>query len=98
MDRNTVIGFVLIAVLIITYTYFTMPSKEELEKQKHQADSIALVQKQHQFSDSLQQMHSVDSAKVVATPASGQVQNIFPDSNATKQLYTIENEVLKVTL
>ena len=89
MDRNTVIGFVLIALLIIAYTYFNMPSKEELEKQKHQADSIALVQKQQHVSDSLQQLNPADSSKhavansttTVVSSDVTQMQKVFPDSN-----------------
>ncbi len=56
-DKNTIIGFALMAILFITYFYINQPSKEELkeiEKQEQlaqqkldkQKDSLALVQKQ----------------------------------------------------
>jgi len=46
MDKNQIIGIVLIGAIIIGFMIFNQPSKEELEKQKHQSDSIALVKKQ----------------------------------------------------
>lgn len=43
MDRNSIIGLVLIAAIMIGYSIYTSPSKEELEVIKRQQDSIALV-------------------------------------------------------
>ncbi|MGM0737739.1 MAG: membrane protein insertase YidC, partial [Bacteroidota bacterium] len=36
MDRNTVIGFVLIFGLMLAWMYTTMPSQEELERQRQE--------------------------------------------------------------
>lgn len=44
MDRNQVIGFSLIAAILIGYTYFTAPSQEEVAEQKRLQDSIAQVE------------------------------------------------------
>lgn len=50
MDRNTIIGIVLIAVIIIGYSLYTMPSEEELAKAREEAkrrrDSMEMVEKQ----------------------------------------------------
>ena len=46
MDRNSVTGFVLIALILIGYTYFTSPSQEEMDKIQLQRDSIAQVEDQ----------------------------------------------------
>ncbi|HYV95221.1 MAG TPA: membrane protein insertase YidC [Chitinophagales bacterium] len=101
MDRNTVIGFVLIALLIIAYTYFNTPSAEQL-KQKHKEDSIALVQQHSRApgTDSLQQVNPSDTVKVAtASPGVKEFQQIFPDTtNQNEEQFTIENEVLKLTL
>ena len=45
MDRNSVIGIILIGVLIIGYSIFTQPSAEERAAVKHQQDSIVAVMK-----------------------------------------------------
>ena len=43
MDKNTWIGFLLIAVIIVGFTWIKRPSKEELAERQRQQDSIALV-------------------------------------------------------
>jgi len=44
MDKNQITGFVLIFLVLIGFTYFSQPSKEQLEQQKHDNDSIALAE------------------------------------------------------
>ncbi|MBE0647410.1 MAG: membrane protein insertase YidC, partial [Bacteroidales bacterium] len=51
MNKNTIIGLVLIFGIFIVYSYFMSPSKEELARKQHRADSVALVMKER--SDSL---------------------------------------------
>ena len=43
MDRNSIIGFILIAVILIGYTMYTMPSEAEQAAFKRQQDSLATV-------------------------------------------------------
>ena len=43
MDRNTITGLVVIALILIGYSYFMSPSKEEL-KAMNVRDSIARVE------------------------------------------------------
>ena len=44
MNKNTIIGFILIAAIMIGYTVWMTPSQEELAKQQFVKDSIAAVQ------------------------------------------------------
>ena len=44
MDKNTWIGFLLIAAIIVGFTLLTRPSKEEIAERQRYNDSIALVQ------------------------------------------------------
>lgn len=46
MDRNSVAGLVLIGIILISYSFFTAPSAEQLAAEKKTQDSIALVMKQ----------------------------------------------------
>jgi YidC/Oxa1 family membrane protein insertase len=46
MNRNSIIGFILIAAIMIFYTVYMTPSKEELAEKKRIQDSIARVQKE----------------------------------------------------
>ena len=45
MNRDTIIGFVLIAVVLIGFSLWNQPSQEEIEAYQRQQDSIAAVQK-----------------------------------------------------
>ena len=44
MDKNTILGFLLIALIIIGFSLWNRPSEEEIARQRHYNDSIALVQ------------------------------------------------------
>ena len=57
MDRNTWIGFLLIAAIIVGFTMLSRPSKEELAERQRVNDSIALARQleyeAQQISDAL---------------------------------------------
>ena len=44
MDRNQVIGFLLMGALFIGYMFYNQPTREELERKKRTQDSIAALQ------------------------------------------------------
>lgn len=44
MDRNSIIGYVLIGLVLVGYFYFVQPNPQQLEAQKHYQDSIAAAQ------------------------------------------------------
>jgi len=46
MNKNTIIGLVLIFGIFIAYSYFMSPSKEESARKQQRADSVALVMKE----------------------------------------------------
>ena len=48
MDKNTWIGFLLIALIIIGFSWISRPSKEELAERQRIHDSIALAQQMEQ--------------------------------------------------
>ncbi|MBQ4446048.1 MAG: membrane protein insertase YidC, partial [Prevotella sp.] len=45
MDKNTIIGFILIAAVLIGYSWWQQPSAEQIAEMKRQ-DSLALVAKE----------------------------------------------------
>jgi len=105
MDKNTIIGFVLIALILIGFSVMNKPSEEEIRYQ----DSIALVQKQKYE----QEVKARDAAEA-ATVANNTDSTVVLDSDSARladatgdfsaaafgeeKFYTIENEVLKLTL
>ena len=46
MDKNTWIGFLLIAAIIVGFSFINRPSKEELAERQRVQDSIAMVRLQ----------------------------------------------------
>lgn len=46
MNKNTIIGLILIFGIFIAYSYFMSPSKEELALKKQREDSLAIVMKE----------------------------------------------------
>ncbi len=99
MDRNTVIGLVLIFMIMIGFGYLTQPSKEEREAYKRKADSIARVQAQEQ-----QKQIEAQKTAAMLDDSSRTEQAIanygsFAESATGKQqFFTLENELMRVTL
>ena len=42
MDKNTIIGFVLIAVVLIGFSWYSQPSAEQLEAQRKEDSNLLL--------------------------------------------------------
>ena len=57
MDKNTIIGIVLIGLILVGYSVFNKPSEEELQKLKAKQDSIALVNQK------IKEQQKIDSVK-----------------------------------
>ncbi|WP_207513183.1 membrane protein insertase YidC [Longitalea luteola] len=88
MDRNTVIGFVLLALLLFVYLFISTKNSRELEaKKQHYTDSVARVQKHIQDSLAKYDTVAVDTAAVAGQLA----------TRGAEQLTVVENEVVKVS-
>ena len=91
MDRNTIIGFVLLGVLLFTYLFTATKSNQQLEKQRmREADSLAFVKKQ-------QEARQVKQDSVKTKVATGDSLTGFNKAiGGTEKLLTIENALLKI--
>ncbi|HEX3767993.1 MAG TPA: membrane protein insertase YidC, partial [Puia sp.] len=91
MDRNTIIGFVLLGVLLFIYLFTAQKNNQQLERQRlREADSVAAVKKQQEALHVTQ-----DSVKVKV--ASGDSLSGFNKAiGGTENLVTIENDLLKI--
>ena len=95
MDRNTVIGFVLLALLFFGYFYYTRQGQLTVERQKqHIQDSLNKIHPK--VDTSLTAATSQDStfAKAKSDSLSGA---IIQDSSGKEQLIEVENKLLKIT-
>ena len=91
MDKNTWIGFLLIAAIIVGFTMLNRPSKEELAERQRVHDSIALVRmaeaEAQRIADSLQFVAGGEAAVV-------EPEVVVPE----EKWVTLENEHLRLTL
>ncbi|MBQ9285048.1 MAG: membrane protein insertase YidC [Bacteroidaceae bacterium] len=96
MDKNTVTGFILMALVLILFSWYSRPSEEQL-KAAHERDSIAAAQ--------LAAKQEAKTAKATAPSASadGQIaldstSALFAASQGTEQLITLENDLVRITV
>ncbi len=90
MDRNTVIGFVLLAALLFVYLYISTQNSKDLQYlQQKEKDSIAFVQK---VRDSAAALRDTSLASGMVVDSSGVLR-----TNGSEELTVVENEVLKIT-
>ena len=92
MDKNTWIGFLLIAAIIVGFTMLNRPSKEELAERQRQQDSIALAQQV--MAEAQRISDSITAALETEAPASVEVK----ESKPAEEWITLQNEHLRLTL
>jgi len=102
MDRNSIIGIIIIAGILILWTTLNKPSKEEIEATKHTRDSLELVHQQQIVQQEKVQATQIQNTQTeVATEVSAdksQLKSMYGTESAEgKQEFTVlENELLKV--
>ena len=104
MDKNSLIGIVLILGILIGWSVWMTPSKEELAQQRHIQDSINRVNRERFVKDSI----SMAEANALMTETSNTVKDesfaarynqygSFANAAAGEnKTWTLENEILKV--
>ncbi|HEY4109371.1 membrane protein insertase YidC [Puia sp.] len=97
MDRNTIIGFVLLGLLLFVYLYINTKSSHELEAQrKHIADSVAVVTKAREAAAERVREAAVKPDSSTVAPAVVDTTGFNPAFKGTEQLVTVENDLVKV--
>jgi YidC/Oxa1 family membrane protein insertase len=92
-DRNTIIGFIILAVLFVGYFFYTTKEQQAYQQAKARQDSIAAASRPKQDVNALRR-DSLAADSVARISAAGGFNAAI---NGTEQLQTIENEVLKIT-
>ena len=108
MDKNTWIGFALIAAIIVGFSFLNRPSQEELAERKRVQDSIALVQAaeweaQQQSAQIAEQLQAAQNANT-PTPEllAEQIANLYgpfaPATQGKEGFVTLENSKIKIAI
>ncbi len=85
MDKNQILGIVIIVVILISYSVYMMPSDEEQAEKNRKRDSVALVIQKREIADSLDRI-KIDSIKEAAKNTPDTVS--YADSLITDSLKT----------
>ncbi len=94
MDRNTVIGFVLLGVLLFVYLFISSKNSRELEAQRlRQADSLSKIELAKQQAA---QARLKDSAATVASAMDSTATGWARHLTGTAALHTVETDLLKI--
>jgi YidC/Oxa1 family membrane protein insertase len=97
MNKDTIIGFVLIAVVLIGFSWWNQPSAEQIEAARKQ-DSIAAVM-QEQAAKAQQQAAKKVADSTVVDSSSVDTTSLFHAAlNGTSQQVVLKNQKLELTL
>ena len=102
MDKNTVIGFSLIFLILIGWNYMNAPTAEEIERQEQRLDSLKQV-KQAQIDSLKMAQNTVPTVPVDMPDSLKQLQlsgthgGFAPAATGTAEDIVLENDVLRVT-
>jgi YidC/Oxa1 family membrane protein insertase len=93
-DRNTVIGFIVLAVLFVGYFFYTSREQQAYMKEKARVDSIAATRVPVRDTAIVRQ-DSVLTDSINQTTTAGGFGTAI---NTPEQLTTVENKVMKLFL
>ncbi|MDR0864561.1 MAG: membrane protein insertase YidC [Candidatus Symbiothrix sp.] len=108
MDKNTIIGFILIVAVLIGFSYLNRPSPEQLAAQQRYRDSIALVQQQELIEVAAAAAAEKSPANVLDNPEvtdsvrlaqlSDKYGSFGVSAQGTEDLVTIGNDLMEIKL
>lgn len=101
MDKNQIIGIVLIGLIMVGFYHYTKPDQEELARQQQQRDSIAALQPAPQVERTYQARETApvsQETKVDSSYYTNKYGEFASFVEGEEQFFTLENEQLRVTL
>ncbi len=114
MDRNSLIGLGLIAVILGVWLWFSGPSKEQIARNKFVKDSVEQVKREQELKilqeDIARQKQQdslssgiVSSVEIVSDSVKQSLKKEYykdfePATEGTPEYFTIENDLLKLTI
>ena len=103
MDKNTIIGFLLIGVVLVVFTWLNRPTPEQIEAQRRMQDSIARVEYAKQLDEQKKLNQEIEAeAELANLPDSvrmARLQNsfgVFAQAMTGEDGFTVlENDLLE---
>ena len=104
MDKNTIIGFILIGIVLFGFSWWNRPTPEQIEAQRRYHDSIALVQQQieQKLKESVESSPADELASLPDSVRQARLQDAFGTfaqaMTGTEELVTLENDLVEIKL
>ncbi len=106
MDKNTILGFVLIAGILIGFSVLNRPSSEEIERQRAYQDSLRIAQQELQDAvlqeSSTQKVLDSTTADYAGSSTKQEALEVYGDFKTAvageEKLFVLENDLIKITL
>lgn len=92
MDKNTLVGFVLIGAVLVVFSVMNKPSSEKVAEMKRQQDSIQVVQKEAAAKAEAE----AANAKELSTTVLDSTSLFFGAGKGEEKFTTLENKVVKL--
>ena len=96
MDKNTITGLVLIAILLVGFSFLSRPSEEQIAAQKKYYDSIAVVQNQEEALKA-KAAAALANEKGEATGTVDSTSLFFNAMQGKESFTTIQNNLVEIT-
>ena len=95
MNKNTIIGYLLIGAVLLGYFYFNQPNPEQLAAQRRYQDSIAQVQ----YAQEQAAIQAAEERQVtLATQSTDSTSMLFNVLKGEEKFITLKNEKLSVRI
>lgn len=94
MDKNTIIGLVVIFLILIGFSYFTRPNEEQVREMQRQQDSIARVEQRRMEQAAAQEKQNIAEAQNTGNAVSKD--SVFIQQDVENKLITLENDKIKL--
>lgn len=94
MDKNTIIGLVIIFLILIGFSYLNRPSEEQVREMRRQ-DSIARVE-QRRIEQAARQRQEAIEASMAENAGKVQGDSMFMQDSLQETVYTLENDKVKL--
>ncbi|NOQ24321.1 MAG: membrane protein insertase YidC [Bacteroidales bacterium] len=106
MDRNSIIGIIVIAGILIVWTTLNKPSEAEIEAARIKKESIELVRQQEIVQQKIEEAAALQNPKIENPVEKAAQENelinlygSFADAGTgTQEFITIENDLLKIKI
>ncbi len=93
MDKNTLVGFLLIGAVIIGFGIYNSPNQEEIARAEHYQDSIQKVIKEQEVKQKLAQEKAEKKALELDSTSL-----FFNSLKGENKIYTLKNEFVEVSI